>query len=74
VSASPAVWITVNYLVWKGSQAYGFGEPEMELAGKTLHRLAPDLPSSGTLNEYHHPDTGARLSHQGLYGLESARS
>jgi putative isomerase len=28
--------------------------------------LASDLTSSGTLNEYYHPDTGAPVSHQGF--------
>ena len=60
------VWIIVNYLVWKGLQAYGFGEEATELADKTVNLLASDLTSSGTLNEYYHPDTGAPLSHQGF--------
>ena len=60
------VWIIVNYFVWKGLQDYGFSAEATELADKTLRLLGSDLASSGTLNEYYHPDTGAPLSHQGF--------
>ena len=60
------VWIIVNYFVWKGLQAYGFREEAAELADKTLRLLGFDLATSGTLNEYYHPDTGSPLSHQGF--------
>lgn len=60
------VWIIGNYFVWKGLKAYGFNAEAAELADKTVHLLASDVATSGTLNEYYHPDIGAPLSHQGF--------
>jgi putative isomerase len=60
------IWIIVNYFVWKGLKDYGFQQEAAELADETLQLLFADLASSGSLNEYYHPDTGAPLSHAGF--------
>jgi putative isomerase len=60
------VWIIVNYLVWKGLSNYGHAADAKALAGRTIDMLARDLKTSGTLNEYYHPETGAPLSHKGF--------
>jgi len=60
------VWIIANYFVWKPLRGYGFISAANELADKTIHLLASDIATSGTLNEYYHPDTGQPLSHSGF--------
>jgi putative isomerase len=45
---------------------YQYKDDAAELASRTLALLAKDLTSSGSLNEYYHPDTGAALSHKGF--------
>lgn len=60
------VWIIVNYLVWKAFKRYGFEEAAVNLAKKTIRILSADLSTSGSLNEYYHPDTGAPLSNPGF--------
>jgi len=59
-------WILVNFLVWKGFKNYGFQQEADELAAKTLRLLSDDIATSGSMNEYYHPDTGAPLSHKGF--------
>lgn len=60
------VWIIVNYLVWSGLEKNGFTREARSLAANTVKMLASDLESSGSLNEYYHPDTGNALSHKGF--------
>ena len=60
------IWIITNYLVWKGLKNYGYKPKADHLADKTVQLLASDLTTSGSLNEYYDPDTGAPLSHQGF--------
>lgn len=60
------IWIVVNYFVWKGFKAYGFEAEAQDLANKTVRVLSADLSTSGTTNEYYHPDTGKPLSHPGF--------
>jgi putative isomerase len=60
------VWVITNYFVWKALSNYGYKQEAAELADKTLTLLAADIASSGTLNEYYHPDTGAAISHKGF--------
>lgn len=60
------VWIIVNYFVWKGFKTYGFEKAAADLANKTIRILSADLSTSGSLNEYYHPDTGKPLSHSGF--------
>ncbi len=60
------IWIVVNYFVWKGLKNYGFHQEAADLANKTLRLLSSDLNTSGSLNEYYDPDTGAPLSHPGF--------
>ena len=60
------VWIIVNYLVWKALRNYEFVQEADELAHKTQELLANDLRTSGSLNEYYHPDSGTPLSHKGF--------
>jgi putative isomerase len=60
------IWIIVNYFAWKGLKDYGFYQEATELADKTLQLLSTDLETSGSLNEYYHPDTGVPLSHAGF--------
>lgn len=60
------IWIIVNYFVWKGLKDNGFKAEAANLADKTLQLLASDLATSGSLNEYYDPDTGAPLSHKGF--------
>jgi putative isomerase len=60
------VWILVNYFVWKSLTNFGFRPEADALRDKTLLLLSNDLRSSGSLNEYYHPDTGAALSHPGF--------
>ena len=60
------IWIIANYFVWKGLKNYGYKAEAANLADKTLRLLASDLATSGSLNEYYDPDTGAPLSHQGF--------
>jgi putative isomerase len=60
------VWIIVNYFVWKGLTNSGFQQEADALRDKTIHLLAADLATNGSLNEYYHPDTGAALSHKGF--------
>lgn len=60
------IWIISNYLAWKGLVNYRYKDDAAELASRTLALLAKDLTSSGSLNEYYHPDTGAALSHKGF--------
>ena len=60
------IWIIVNYLVWKGLKNYGFVREANELAHKTHEMLVNDLRTSGSLNEYYHPDSGKPLSHKGF--------
>lgn len=60
------IWIIVNYLVWRGLNRYGMNADASILADKTISLLARDLATSGSLNEYYHPDTGEALSHRGF--------
>lgn len=60
------IWIVANYLVWKGLVEYGYTNEATSLANRTASMLAADLASSGSLNEYYHPDTGKPLSHTGF--------
>jgi putative isomerase len=60
------VWIIVNYFVWQGLKNSGFDDEAGKLADKTLRLLSADLATSGSLNEYYHPDTGSALSHKGF--------
>ena len=60
------IWIVVNYFVWKGFKAYGFESEAEDLANKTARVLSTDLSTSGSTNEYYHPDTGKPLSHPGF--------
>lgn len=60
------IWIVVNYFVWKGLKAYGFDAEAQDLANKTVRVLSADLSTSGTTNEYYHPDSGKPLSHPGF--------
>ena len=60
------IWIITNYFVWQGLKNYGYKAEAENLADKTLQLLASDLATSGSLNEYYDPDTGAPLSHQGF--------
>lgn len=60
------VWIIVNYLVWKGLSDYGFSNDAKALAARTVDMLARDLGTSGSLNEYYHPDTAQPMSHKGF--------
>lgn len=60
------IWIVVNYFVWKGLKAYGFEAEAQDLANKTVRVLSADLSTSGTTNEYYHPDSGKPLSHPGF--------
>ena len=60
------IWIISNYLVWKGLVNYQYKDDADELASNTVKLLAKDLASSGSLNEYYHPDTGSALSHKGF--------
>ncbi len=60
------IWIIVNYLTWKGLANYGFTADAKALAAKTVDMLARDLATSGSLNEYYHPDTAQPMSHKGF--------
>lgn len=60
------VWIIVNYFAWKGLSNYGFTADAKALAAKTVDMLARDLGTSGSLNEYYHPDTALAMSHKGF--------
>ncbi|MGC9260933.1 MAG: MGH1-like glycoside hydrolase domain-containing protein [Phycisphaerae bacterium] len=60
------IWIIVNYFVWKGLKDYGYRAEAENLADKTLQLLAMSLTTTGTLNEYYNPDTGAPISHNGF--------
>lgn len=60
------VWIVSNYFVWKALTAYGHTDLADELADKTIKLLVNSLRTSGSLNEYYHPDSGEPLSHQGF--------
>ncbi len=60
------IWIVVNYFAWKGFKAYGYEDAANDVANKTLHILSSDLSTSGSLNEYYHPDTGQPLSYPGF--------
>lgn len=60
------VWIIVNYLVWCGLKRYGMNADASVVADKMINLLARDLATSGSLNEYYHPDTGEALSHRGF--------
>jgi putative isomerase len=60
------IWIVVNYFVWKGFKIYGFEKEAKDLANKTVGVLSTDLSTSGSVNEYYHPDTGKPLSHPGF--------
>lgn len=60
------VWIVVNYFAWQALRRYGFQREASDLANKTIALLGADLKTSGSLNEYYHPDTGAALSHKGF--------
>ena len=60
------IWIIANYFVWQGLKNYGYKAHAANLADKTLRLLASDLVTSGSLNEYYDPDTGAPLSHKGF--------
>lgn len=60
------IWIVVNYFAWKGFKAYGYEDAANDVAAKTLRILSSDLATSGSLNEYYHPDTGQPLSHPGF--------
>lgn len=60
------IWIIANYLVWKGLRENGFNAEARALGAATVTMLARDLKTSGSLNEYYHPDTGAPLSHAGF--------
>ena len=60
------VWIIVNYFIWSGLEKNGFAREARSLAARTAKMLAADLASSGSLNEYYHPDTGKALSHKGF--------
>lgn len=60
------VWIIANYFVWKALKNYGFDEEAASLANKIIRLLDSSLATTGSLNEYYHPDTGAPLSHQGF--------
>ena len=60
------IWIIVNYLVWKGLKSSGFVREANELAHTTHEMLVNDLRTSGSLNEYYHPDSGKPLSHKGF--------
>jgi putative isomerase len=60
------IWIIANYFVWSGLKRYGYDSQAADLADKTIRLLSRDLASSGSLNEYYHPDTAAPLSHAGF--------
>ncbi|WP_158822826.1 trehalase family glycosidase [Granulicella sp. S156] len=60
------IWIISNYLAWKGLVNYKCTVDAAKLASSTVALLAKDLETSGSLNEYYHPDTGAALSHKGF--------
>jgi len=60
------IWIISNYLVWRGLTESGFKTEASSLAARTITMLAHDLATTGSLNEYYHPDTGAPLSHKGF--------
>ncbi len=60
------VWIIANYFAWKALARYGYRDLADDLAGKTIDLLADSLRTTGSLNEYYHPDTGAPLSHKGF--------
>ncbi len=60
------VWIVSNYFAWKAFGNYGYGALADEIARKTVDVLARSLRTTGSLNEYYHPDTGAPLSHEGF--------
>lgn len=60
------VWIISNYFVWKALERYGFAEAAKEMADKTIRLLAADVATTGTMNEYYHPDSGKPLSHKGF--------
>jgi putative isomerase len=60
------IWIIANYLVWSGLKRYGYDADAADLADKTMRLLATDLATSGSLNEYYHPDTTEPLSHAGF--------
>ena len=60
------VWIISNYLVWKALMSNGFKFEAQQIASLTVSMLARDLATSGSLNEYYHPETGQPLSHKGF--------
>jgi putative isomerase len=60
------IWIISNYLAWKGLVNYRYKDDAAKLASSTVALLTKDLASSGSLNEYYDPDTGAALSHRGF--------
>jgi putative isomerase len=60
------IWVIVNYFIWSGLEKNGYAREARFLAARTAKMLAADLASSGSLNEYYHPDTGKPLSHKGF--------
>lgn len=53
-----AIWLVVNYVVFRGLLNYGYKQEAEEICNKTLRLLGEDIAKSGELHEYYNPESG----------------
>ncbi len=60
------VWISANYLVYKGLLNYGFKDEAKEMAIETIVLLGKDVEQHGAMHEYYLPDSGQPVLNLGF--------
>jgi hypothetical protein len=60
------IWISVNYLVFRGLINYGYNDEAIELAEKTVLLLGRDFERFGALHEYYLPENGEPVLNKGF--------
>lgn len=61
-----AIWMVVNYVVFRGLMNYGYIDEAADLCERTLRLLGEDLRTSGELHEYYVPETGHPVMNPGF--------
>jgi putative isomerase len=60
------IWISSNYLVFRGLVKYGYNKEAKKLAIKTIKLLGKDAKKVGAFHEYYDPETGKPIINSGF--------
>jgi putative isomerase len=60
------IWVSANYLTFRGLVKYGYNDQARELAEKTIKLIGTDFEKYGVTHEYYLPENGEPVMNAGF--------